>query len=194
MEFICTTTAGPGTFTVPASVLTQVPKVAASAITAGTGIGSLSVISTTTPGDVLAFFDGRGDGLPHYSGFGSFGDRIVFAFEWHVSVFDRPAELSRPPKLTAISVAGCARIHQRCRYHQITGTGGLEPIRVAGGEGSARYLALRPFRSGYPTMCQSSGLRWCVHANDKSSVLFSEAWCRVKGPVVAESGPAAGSG
>jgi len=28
----------------------------------------------------------------------------------YVSVFDRPAELSRPAKLTAISVAGCAGI------------------------------------------------------------------------------------
>jgi len=41
--FICTTTAGPGTFNVPASVLTQVPK------TTSSTNGSLEVLSTPTP-------------------------------------------------------------------------------------------------------------------------------------------------
>jgi uncharacterized protein (TIGR03437 family) len=47
--FYCITTAGKGTFTVPSSVLTQLPKVAANAITAGTGIGFLEVVSGLNP-------------------------------------------------------------------------------------------------------------------------------------------------
>ena len=42
-EFICTTTAGPGTFTVPSSVLTQLP------VTTANNTGFLEVVSTPTP-------------------------------------------------------------------------------------------------------------------------------------------------
>lgn len=45
-EFICTTTAGAGTFTVPASVLTQLPPTPA---TSAGGAGSLAVYSVPTP-------------------------------------------------------------------------------------------------------------------------------------------------
>ncbi len=48
-EFICTTTAGKGTFTVPASVLTQLPKVSSSALASGTGAGFLLVENGPTP-------------------------------------------------------------------------------------------------------------------------------------------------
>ncbi len=48
-EFFCTTTAGTGTFTVPAAVLTQVPKVSSSAVASGTGVGFLLVESGPTP-------------------------------------------------------------------------------------------------------------------------------------------------
>jgi uncharacterized protein (TIGR03437 family) len=44
--FACITTAGPGTFTVPASILNQLPAVAAGAITAGTGSGFLGIFSS----------------------------------------------------------------------------------------------------------------------------------------------------
>ena len=42
-EFLCQTTAGEGTFTVAPSVLTLLPKVSTSAVSAGTGSGSLGV-------------------------------------------------------------------------------------------------------------------------------------------------------
>jgi uncharacterized protein (TIGR03437 family) len=48
-EFVCTTTAGAGGFTVPSSVLTLLPKVSLTAIANDTASGSLSVTSTTTP-------------------------------------------------------------------------------------------------------------------------------------------------
>jgi len=48
-EFICVTTAGPGTFTVPSSILSQLPAVTAAAITAGTGTSFLEVVSTPVP-------------------------------------------------------------------------------------------------------------------------------------------------
>ncbi len=47
-EFICTTTAGPGTFTVPASVLMQLPAVSVSATGSGNTVGFLEVISGPT--------------------------------------------------------------------------------------------------------------------------------------------------
>lgn len=47
--FICTTTAGTGGFTVPASVLTQLPAVAAGQITSGAASGFLQVISSVNP-------------------------------------------------------------------------------------------------------------------------------------------------
>src|ERR1035438_3605612 len=66
--------------------------------------------NVATESALYAFPDDHGSGLPHYPGLGSLGDSIFFTFQWHVSVFDRPAELSRPAKLAAISVAGRARI------------------------------------------------------------------------------------
>jgi hypothetical protein len=48
-EFICTTTAGKGTFTVPSSILLQLPAVAASALTSGTGASFLEVVSSVNP-------------------------------------------------------------------------------------------------------------------------------------------------
>ncbi len=48
-EFICTTTAGAGSFTVPASILNQLPAVSSSATTSGTGASFLEVISTANP-------------------------------------------------------------------------------------------------------------------------------------------------
>jgi uncharacterized protein (TIGR03437 family) len=47
--FICTTTASRGSFTVPSSILQQLPATPANALTAGTGIGALTVLSTTQP-------------------------------------------------------------------------------------------------------------------------------------------------
>jgi uncharacterized protein (TIGR03437 family) len=47
--FICSTTGDKGTFTVPASVLNQINAVSASDMSNGTGIGFLSVMSTTLP-------------------------------------------------------------------------------------------------------------------------------------------------
>jgi uncharacterized protein (TIGR03437 family) len=48
-EFVCIATAGQGSFTVPASILLQLPAVQASAITAGTGYGFLEVSSVVSP-------------------------------------------------------------------------------------------------------------------------------------------------
>jgi uncharacterized protein (TIGR03437 family) len=48
-SFACITTAGPGTFTVPASILDQLPAVTAAAISAGTGSGYLGVFSGPSP-------------------------------------------------------------------------------------------------------------------------------------------------
>jgi uncharacterized protein (TIGR03437 family) len=47
--FGCITTAGPGTFTVPASILNQLPAVTTAAITAGTSTGFLGVFSSPSP-------------------------------------------------------------------------------------------------------------------------------------------------
>jgi hypothetical protein len=47
--FICLTTAGAGTFTVPASILNQLPAVTASQISSGAATSSLDVVSTPTP-------------------------------------------------------------------------------------------------------------------------------------------------
>jgi uncharacterized protein (TIGR03437 family) len=44
-EFVCTTNAGAGGFTVPSSVLTQLPPVSAAAISNGSGSGLLEVVS-----------------------------------------------------------------------------------------------------------------------------------------------------
>jgi uncharacterized protein (TIGR03437 family) len=48
-EFICTSTAGQGGFTVPASVLNQLPAVSSNQVTNGTGVTSLEVLSTVNP-------------------------------------------------------------------------------------------------------------------------------------------------
>jgi uncharacterized protein (TIGR03437 family) len=48
-EFFCTTTAGAGTFTVPASILNQLPAVTSSAISNGTATGFLEVFSAVSP-------------------------------------------------------------------------------------------------------------------------------------------------
>jgi uncharacterized protein (TIGR03437 family) len=53
-EFICTTTAGTGGFTVPSSILNQLPAITAAQISAGTGTGALEVLSTATPGTFKA--------------------------------------------------------------------------------------------------------------------------------------------
>jgi uncharacterized protein (TIGR03437 family) len=47
--FVCTTTAGQGTFTVPASILTWLPTITAAQVAAGNANGSLSVSSSATP-------------------------------------------------------------------------------------------------------------------------------------------------
>jgi uncharacterized protein (TIGR03437 family) len=46
--FICTTTAGAGTFTVPASILTQLPKVSAASLTGGGFLEFASVVNPST--------------------------------------------------------------------------------------------------------------------------------------------------
>ncbi len=48
-EFVCTTTAGQGTFTVPASILTLLPTITAAQVAADTANGSLEVFSIATP-------------------------------------------------------------------------------------------------------------------------------------------------
>jgi hypothetical protein len=55
-SFFCITTAGAGTFTVPASILNQLPAVTVQAITAGTATGSLSVLSSPTPASGSSLF------------------------------------------------------------------------------------------------------------------------------------------
>jgi uncharacterized protein (TIGR03437 family) len=54
-SYLCTTTAGAGTFTVPAFILQQLPAVTAGAVASGTATSSLSVISGPNPAN--------GDGL-----------------------------------------------------------------------------------------------------------------------------------
>jgi len=54
-SFVCITTAGAGTFTVPASILTQLPAVTAASISAGTGSGSLGVFSFPVPAGNAVF-------------------------------------------------------------------------------------------------------------------------------------------
>jgi uncharacterized protein (TIGR03437 family) len=47
--FVCTTTAGQKTFTVPASILTWLPAITAAQVNAGTASGALQVMSMATP-------------------------------------------------------------------------------------------------------------------------------------------------
>ncbi|HEY7391373.1 MAG TPA: hypothetical protein VH640_22855, partial [Bryobacteraceae bacterium] len=67
-EFFCTTTAGKGTFTVPASVLTQLPKVAASSITSGGATGFLEVSSGPIPVGFSPSLIAGGGNIPSYFG------------------------------------------------------------------------------------------------------------------------------
>jgi uncharacterized protein (TIGR03437 family) len=48
--FTCRTTADKGSFSVPSSILLQLPATPANALTAGTGFGSLTVLTSSTPG------------------------------------------------------------------------------------------------------------------------------------------------
>jgi uncharacterized protein (TIGR03437 family) len=55
-SFFCITTAGAGTFTVPASILDQLQAVSTSSISAGTGTGLLGVFSTPSPASGNGYF------------------------------------------------------------------------------------------------------------------------------------------
>ena len=63
-EFICTTTAGQKTFTVPASILTQLPTISAAQVAAGTASGSLEVLSSATPVNFNATLKKDGSNIP----------------------------------------------------------------------------------------------------------------------------------
>jgi uncharacterized protein (TIGR03437 family) len=62
--FICSTTAGQGTFTVPASILTQLPTITAAQVTAGTATGYLDVTSGTAPVNFNATLKKDGSNIP----------------------------------------------------------------------------------------------------------------------------------
>lgn len=55
-EFVCTTTAGVGTFTVPASILSQLPPISASAVTGGTGTSLLEIAISPAPANGNGIF------------------------------------------------------------------------------------------------------------------------------------------
>jgi uncharacterized protein (TIGR03437 family) len=63
-EFICTTTAGQKTFTVPAAVLTLLPTITAAQVTAGTATGALDVTSSVTPATFNATLKKDGSNIP----------------------------------------------------------------------------------------------------------------------------------
>jgi hypothetical protein len=63
-EFICSTTAGQRTYTVPASILTQLPTVTAAQIAAGTANGALEVMSGVTPVNFNAPLKKDGSNIP----------------------------------------------------------------------------------------------------------------------------------
>ncbi len=63
-EFICTTTAGQKTFTVPASVLTLLPSITAAQVSAGTASGALDVTSGVTPVNFTAPLKKDGSNIP----------------------------------------------------------------------------------------------------------------------------------
>jgi len=63
-EFICSTTAGTGTFTVPASILTQLPTITPAQVTAATAEGYLDVTSGVTPVDFNATLKKDGSTIP----------------------------------------------------------------------------------------------------------------------------------
>jgi flagellar hook-associated protein FlgK len=63
-EFICTTTAGQKTFTVPAAVLTLLPAITAAQVNAGTVSGALNVTSSLTPVNFNATLKKDGSTIP----------------------------------------------------------------------------------------------------------------------------------
>jgi hypothetical protein len=75
--FVCTTTAGQGTFTVPASILTWLPTMTAAQVSAGTADGSLSVMSRATPSSFNATLKKDGSNIPSSFGYYSFFDGLA---------------------------------------------------------------------------------------------------------------------
>jgi hypothetical protein len=78
-EFICTTTAGQQTITVPASILTQLPITPPPQVPAVTPDGYLEVVSGTTPANFNATLKKDGSNIP--SAFGSLvgaGGTVVY--------------------------------------------------------------------------------------------------------------------
>ena len=63
-EFVCSTTAGQKTFTVPASVLTLLPTVTTAQVNAGTASGALDVTSSVTPVNFNATLKKDGSNIP----------------------------------------------------------------------------------------------------------------------------------
>jgi uncharacterized protein (TIGR03437 family) len=75
--FVCTTTAGQGTFTVPASILTWLPTITAAQVSAGTPAGSLSVWSSATPSSFNATLKKDGSNIPSSFRYNSFIDGLA---------------------------------------------------------------------------------------------------------------------
>jgi uncharacterized protein (TIGR03437 family) len=71
--FYCLTTAGPGTFTVPASVLTQLPKV-----TLASDAGSLEIFSTPTPASFTAPLTAGGSVTANFSALVGVGGLVAY--------------------------------------------------------------------------------------------------------------------
>ena len=65
-EFVCNTTAGQKTFTVPASILTQLPTITAAQVAASTAEGVLEVVSGPTPVSFNATLKKDGSNIPSY--------------------------------------------------------------------------------------------------------------------------------
>ena len=65
-EFVCNTTAGQKTFTVPASILTQLPTITAAQVSASTAEGVLEVVSGPTPVSFNATLKKDGSNIPSY--------------------------------------------------------------------------------------------------------------------------------
>ncbi len=77
--FICTTTAGQGSFTVPASILNQLPPVSASATTNGTGAGFLQVALTAAPASFSATLtNGKSVDAAYFLGFSGTGKTVSY--------------------------------------------------------------------------------------------------------------------
>jgi hypothetical protein len=75
--FVCTTTAGQGTFTVPASILTWLPTITAAQVSADTAAGSLSVMSSGTPSSFTATLKRDGSNIPSSFRFYTFNDGLA---------------------------------------------------------------------------------------------------------------------